>query len=228
MKNASLERRIKAAIATSGFGENGPEKQETRRLLIEAGNRELDHPPFNIFTLMGMEGYCAKNFRDTWPTARIVGLDRHHPPSRLSKAHWYGRETAIGMIENDIIHGSLRDYAKRNKQRLWRRMRNGKKDRLLTFDFPLFDLLFLDTTAYPSDSKDSVFHHTIEMINEHCTSPAIVGLTFVIGKRDDEAAGADDIITTFRSSLTRVSRLIGEPFYYVTNSSMLFFVLKIE
>ena len=40
-----------------------------------------------------------KLFRAEWPDARIVGIDRQTSVARLTKAHTYVRQTALGPVE---------------------------------------------------------------------------------------------------------------------------------
>jgi hypothetical protein len=231
MKHPRVYAKIKAAQRLSGFSENGPEKQLTRNKLIDAAHNYLQHPPTAIFTFPGIHGFCVEAFRKVWPRTRIVGIDRQMPAIRMSKAHFYSRESAIGPLENELIHANLGDYAERKTQRLYRVRRNGQKyalfDSVPPFDYPRFELIFLDTTAL-YNTKTGILKHAAMLINQHTARNAIAGITLVLGKPNGTIPDVDVIVSDFRSLIKRGNKLVSEPMIYVTNQPMLFFILSVN
>ena len=228
MKHPLSLRRIRMALPKNrtSFSKNDEPKQETRHRLIHAASTELPRPPTTALSLSGIQGHCTALMRKTWPNVRIIALDRQATVARFSKTHWHGRETAVGTLENEIIHGSLYAYGANENMQLWRRRRDGERYRLWAFDFPPIDLMFLDTTGRYDEPLDDLVH----MIDDHCASPAVVGVTLVLGKRRDTTINIDidHEIKKFRAQLVRKTTIIGTPMNYFTKSSMLFFILRVQ
>jgi hypothetical protein len=69
----------------------------------------------------------------------------------------------------------------------------------------------------------------VKMIEEHCASPSIVGVTLVLGSRRDAKVDVTSLAEDFRQQITkRTTTIIGEPMNYFTASSMMFFILLVE
>ena len=224
MTQSHRERAIRAAHKKTGFSENGPEKQETRLRLIAEANARSAQPPLSIFSFPGIEGHCVELFRKVWPDTRIVGIDRQMPPIRFTIAHFHPRQTNLGPIENELMHGALKDYADRQHLRLYRMSSLGQKSRVETFDFPKFNVMFLDTTAR-YDTTTGILRDAARMIDDHCAHGAVIGVTIVLGAPSEESPDIVLIVDKFCDTIKRETILCGDPMAYDTTAQMLFFIL---
>ncbi len=160
-----------------GYTENDDDKKACRQALILETNLTGKRPS-NIFSLPGPMGHCVATFRAEWPAARIVCVDKSSTAARITSAHGMDRRIGKSMFDNEIFANTLTSYAKKQFP-LVRIDRDGNKFFLVNFDFPQFNMMFLDTTNNFDNHKE--FQAIIDMINNHSAAEAIVGVTMVAG-----------------------------------------------
>jgi hypothetical protein len=225
--------RIASARKQTGFAKDDAAKQATRHQLIIEYKARFRRPPAAIFTLPGMVAADVKLFRAEWPDARIVGIDRQTSVARLTKAHTFVRQTALGPVENEIFQVSLKDYSQRRHLSMWRFYRNTDRSRRSRaeradspkFDFPIYNLMFIDMTANP-DSPD--WEATIRMVDEHSAPHALIGVTVSLdAKTADSVTPAKTLAAQLKSQLRRTAQVVYTT-NYETGSQMAFWILELR
>lgn len=232
MKSLRMQKKLRkfdSALRQSGFALNEAEKRNTRFQLISTYKELFTRPPMAIFTMAGMQAHCVEAFRAEWPRSRLVSIDRQTSSARFTKAHSHERLTSVSTLENDLFLASLQDYSLKKSLSMWRFFRNQDREmksighRAFEFDFPKFDLMFLDMTAR-YDSPDG--RAARRMIDEHTLPHAVVGVTVSIGGRKEAAKSAAELAAEFCMLLKRSARA-AYTYNYVTGAQMAFWILEI-
>lgn len=160
-------------------------KDECRRRLV--ADCLWHSPPKTIFTLGGINMYDVALFRKTWGDGpRIVSLERQRKTAELAlrASRENGCELLVGTVNSYV---NARDnlgcfpsiqklvYDGTENSDFWYVAESHR-----SYDFPKFDLAFLDYTEYP---KRETLDVTARFIREHMTTGAIVGVTFNIRRQ---------------------------------------------
>jgi hypothetical protein len=195
--------------------ENHQAKNNCRELIVEAV-KNAGIVPQTIFTLPGELALDVVLFRKTWgDSQRIICIERTGSCHRTD-AHEHGCE---------IYHMTLDAYVVNNKSQLISRIIYNKdasttsvatKAKKVKFDYPRFDLVYLDLCSTPKD-----FIKIARFIDNETNCPSIIAVTMSAMNQDDADAKASNII-----ALTQCKPVAIKVFPYTTASDMMLAIFQ--
>jgi hypothetical protein len=183
-------------------------KQKCRNALVDV-SKKRGIVVQNCLTFAGMYAHCAKLFHDHWPSARIVSLERHKNIARYSTANSFCT----------VLNTSFLSYTKKLPAFV---LHGEEFVRNKGFDFPKFDLVFLDFCANPRD------YDIIRQFVENHTSPnAIIGVTFSIPPKQNPVDRLETVAKELQQLISlSVPVVVEEKIPYETGSNMIFIVFS--
>lgn len=216
-----IKRTIVEASHTTGYIADGDDKIACREALV-ASAKALYGTPRTIFTLAGRHCGCVKLFREHWTRedTRIVSIDRHKDVVRGTPVEKYGMEQYFAPFR-DYVSRSI----KRGATKILRDdsiMKNASFEPHPRFDFPLYDLAFLDNNHNPTDEHIT---DVVEFIVHHTACRAVIGVTFTAGAKSDINAPMAEDIANRLIGRCPVPLSLAYRLDYTTGSKMVFFVL---
>lgn len=190
-------------------------KKSARELLLSF----VDFAPARIFTLPGKQAYCARIFRDRWPSSEIVGIERQTSVVRCADLDEW-----LDHFFNISFHEVVDSKAPRIKSpklvvsefgigQPIRQMENVNQGG--TYDYGVFDLAYLDFCGKPTGlhMKD-----VCKFFDQRVVSGGVVGLTF-----DMRTHSVSRLLETIKKTM-RFSKMAH--LSYQTRTNMILVVLK--
>lgn len=190
LKPSGRTRAVQAAIrqAANSFNQSDTAKDACRLALVS--DSLWEKPPTTIFALGGPHLHDVAVFRAKWGARpRIISLERQR-----KAAQWVDQskvELLIGTVHSYVGHAEL-PMGIPAVQRLFHRPSRvpGSTEQIVMvepltgFDFPTYDLAYLDYTEFPKPETLAV---TARFIDEHMAENGVVGVTFNLSRPQDHA-----------------------------------------
>ena len=215
MRKSYTERLLEKATQPSGFRANGIDKQNCRLELIKAGQALAKVE--TIFTLPGAKAECATMFREAWPDARLIGIERHRIVARQIPAE---------RLNIQCLNITFPRYVGRREPWQPSQPHDSSHRNLIfvpnRFDYPAYDLAFLDLNPLPTERN---LGDVARFIDEHMAENAVAGVTFTVGRRGTRMHTAPEIADRIRGRCNASTSLMWS-LDYDTGSHMVFLIIR--